>query len=123
MGLMETAKEIASIAQKIDNIDLVKRIMELQEQVFAQVDENRNLKEEVRALKARLETRDQMVFRRNSYWRGDDGPFCPRCFDAEALPVRMLVAYEGTAPCCPKCNTVAMDPEKRSSASFRLERG
>jgi hypothetical protein len=112
MAILDTIKEVASIAQQIDNLELVKRIMELQQQVFAQQDENRALIEEVRTLRAKLETRDQLAFRKNAYWRGEEGPFCSRCFDAEGLVVRLIV-QQGYSPKCPKCETFAPDPERK----------
>jgi hypothetical protein len=90
MGVIDTVKDVASLVQKIDNMDLLKRMVELQEQVYELVGENRDLKEQVRVLTERLQTRDQMAFRKNAYWKGEVGPFCPRCFDAEGLAVRML---------------------------------
>jgi hypothetical protein len=69
MGADETLKDVASIAQKIDNIELVKQVIDLQQQVFA-------LFEKHRALKERLEMRYQLTFKNNSYRRGEDGPYC-----------------------------------------------
>jgi hypothetical protein len=112
MGVIDTVKEVGFLIQKLDNIDLVKRMMELQEQVYALVDENRDLKDENRHIKERLTTREAMTFRDNSYWRaGGEGPFCARCFDAEGLSMRLQIA-KGYVPRCPKCGTSAPDPNR-----------
>jgi hypothetical protein len=110
MGVIDTVKDVAFLVQKVDNIEIVKRVLELQDQVFELVEENRDLKEQTRLLKERLATREQMTFRKNAYWKGDDGPFCPQCFDAAGLSMRMLKS-PGFAPDCPKCHTVATDPD------------
>ena len=47
MGVIETVKDIGLLVQKLDNVDLVKRLVELQEQVYAVVVDNRDLKERV----------------------------------------------------------------------------
>jgi hypothetical protein len=104
MGIIETVKDVAVLVQKADNIDLLKRILELQQQVYEVVNENHGLKE-------RLATRDQLTFRKNSYWRGDEGPFCSRCWDAEALLVR-LHTTQGNYPHCAKCDTWVRDPDE-----------
>lgn len=113
MSVIDTVKEVAFLVQKLDNLDLLKRMVELQEQVFALVGENRDVKEENRLLQERLNTRSKMMFRDNAYWTDDtiDGPFCSRCFDAEGLLMRMLTR-KGYAPRCPKCSTVAPDPDR-----------
>lgn len=119
IGVIDTVKELGILIQKIDNLDLIKRMVELQQQVYALDAENRELKDANRALKERFSEREQMVFRKNSYWKGDEGPFCPRCFDAEALSVRMLV-NQGYSPQCPKCHTVARDPDAAPPKPIRV---
>jgi hypothetical protein len=57
MGVIETVKDIGLLVEKLDNIDLVKRIIELQQQVFDVVGENRDLKEQNRVLLEKLTTR------------------------------------------------------------------
>ena len=111
MGVVDTVKDVAFLIQKTDNVDLLRRAVELQQQVYALVDENRPLQDQVRVLKHKLSTRDEMAFRKNAYWKGDEDPLCPRCFDAESLPVRMLITPD-FGPQCPKCQTVAADPDR-----------
>lgn len=84
--------------------------MELQTQVHQLVDETRELKDQNRALTEKLATRAEMVFRKNAYWHGDDGPFCSSCFDAEALVMR-LHSPPGLMARCRKCGTTAPDPD------------
>ena len=129
MGVIDTVKDVASLVQKLDNIDLLKRMVDLQEQIFDLVCENHEIKEQNRVLAEKLATREQMIFRKNSYWRADEGPFCSRCFDSDSLVIRMLIT-PGFAPQCPKCRTVAMDPDRdppqpvrRRNESPYLKRG
>lgn len=102
MGMLDvlgTMKEVGELIVKADNIDLMRRLFDAQTQVAALYEENR-------ALKERLVVRDQLVFRQNTYWRGEDGPFCSRCWDAESLLMRIHVTEEFD-PMCPKCHTVS----------------
>jgi len=101
MGVIDTMKDVAGLIQKIDNMELRRRAVELQQQVYDLVTENR-------ALKDRLATRDQLTFRKDSYWKGDEGPFCSRCWDGESVLVR-LHTQQGFTPRCPKCDTPAPD--------------
>jgi regulator of replication initiation timing len=111
MGVIETVKDIGVLVQKLDNMDLVKRLVELQEQVYDVVTENRDLKEQNRTLQETLTTREQLTFRKNSYWNGQEGPFCSRCWDADGQLVR-LHTQQGFYPRCPKCDHVAADPDQ-----------
>ena len=129
MGVIETVKDIGVLVQKLDNMDLVKRLVELQEQVYEVVTENRDLKEQNRSLREKLATRQQLAFRKNAYWRDDDGPFCSRCWDSDGQLVR-LQTQQGYHPQCPKCDHSAIDPDqpppkpiRRTSTSSYLRRG
>jgi hypothetical protein len=56
--ILETAKNVAVLIQKTDNLELLKQALALQTQVHELVDENR-------LLKARLATREDIEFREN----------------------------------------------------------
>jgi hypothetical protein len=129
MGVIETVKDIGVLIQKLDNMDLVKRLVELQEEVYEVVVENRDLKEQNRTLQEKLTTREQLAFRNNAYWKREDGPFCSRCWDGESQLVRLHTRHCWD-PRCPKCDGIAVDPDRpppqpvrRSSSSSYLRRG
>jgi len=111
MSIIDTLKETVGLMQKIDNIDLYRRMLELQTQVMALFEENRSLKEQ-------LATRAQLKFKKNAYWMNDDGPFCSRCWDAESKLVR-LHQQEGCVPRCPSCDHLAVDPDTRPPKPIR----
>src|SRR5688572_8601623 len=108
MGILDTLKDAVGLMQKVDNIDLYKRMLELQTQVVSLVEENRLLKE-------KLGTREQLRFEKNAYWMKDNGPFCSNCWDTKANLVRLHVAQANsvTSPQCPACHQYAVDHEKR----------
>lgn len=106
MGIIDTLKETVGLIQKVDNIDLYRRMVELQTEVYSVIEENR-------ALKEKLATREKLTFRRNCYWIGDDGPFCSRCWDVDGKLVRLhLKTALRLPPECPSCNRVAREPER-----------
>lgn len=106
MGVIDTAKDLMSIVQKLDNIELQRKAISLQQELY-------DLQEEVRVLRERLANREQLSFRRNAYWRGEEGPFCSRCFDVEGKVVRLHVTRT-FMPMCPACTRVANDPDSES---------
>ena len=97
MGLVENIKETAKLIQKIDNLDLYKRILDLQSEVMELVDENRRLKEELRV-------NTELTFDKNAYWIGTgkprEGPFCSCCWDGSGKLIRLhLVEIDGAVYC------------------------
>ena len=122
MGIYETLKDIVSAASKLDNVEVMRRVMELQTQC-------QDLESENRALKERLSTHSQLIVQKNAYWRGNDGPFCTKCWDVESRLVRLHVR-KNFHPKCPSCGNIAVDPEyvtpqpvRRRSRSPYLDRG
>jgi regulator of replication initiation timing len=111
MKITETVKDLASLVQKMGNLEMAKQIVDLQSQIIDLVEENHQLRDENRRLKERATTQEQLLVRKNSYWRGSDGPFCMQCWDAEGLLMR-LVVQTGFAPMCPRCDTAAPDPNR-----------
>lgn len=107
MGVLDTLKETVGLIQKVDNIELYRRMLDLQAQVQALVDDNRSLKE-------RLAIRDQLSFRENSYFRGDEGPYCSPCWDTRGILVRLHVRADHY-PQCPSCKSQAVDSRHGSS--------
>lgn len=117
MGIIDTLKETVGLIQKVDNIELYKRMLELQTQAVSLVDENK-------ALKEKITTRDELTFKKNSYWRGDDGPFCSPCWDKDNHLVRLHLAPKHSAsPQCPVCHHYAIDPDASRPIQQRQREG
>lgn len=100
MSLVEDFKETVKIIQKIDNLDLYKKILDLQSEVM-------DLMEENKLLKSQLQNKELLIFQDSAYWTKKeddklDGPFCPRCWDYESKLVR-LISHTGYHPKCPQC--------------------
>ena len=94
MGILDTAKDVITLVQKADNLELVKQVLALQADIMKMMDENRTLKDDIRALNDKLHTREKLVFRNNTYWlsNGDgteEGPFCSTCHDSDDKLVRL----------------------------------
>jgi hypothetical protein len=111
MGIIDTLKDVATLVQKTDNIELTKEIIALQTGVVAMLDENRTLRERVLALESALDLKGKMQFDRDAYWMGEgraekDGPYCPRCYDHDGKTIRMLLGFNDVFR-CPECKTSA----------------
>jgi regulator of replication initiation timing len=94
MGILDTAKELFELVQKADNIDLYRQTTALQQDIMKLLDENRDLRDEVRILRQQASIAESLEFSENAYYRrtesGREGPFCPTCWDREGKLVRLL---------------------------------
>ena len=92
MGLLDTIKDLGVMVQKADNIHLNQKILELQAQVMAVLDENHRLKDEVRSLQEAAKFQGELQFEGNRYVRrvGDaTEEYCSACWDGQSKAVRL----------------------------------
>ena len=109
MGIVETLKDVVSVVQKADNIEIMKGMLEVQAQTYALLEENHQLKTENRQLRDKLETQEALTFHDSAYWKpGGVGPFCSACWDTRRNLVYLHRSSSGY-PSCPSCNKVAVN--------------
>lgn len=103
MGIYEATKDVANVlreAGKIEEyktiLDLQGKLQEMQNTIFELEKENRNLKE-------KFEIKEKLVYRNNSYWNEEDGPFCSRCFEKNKNLLRMHYGVGDNYAHCPEC--------------------
>jgi hypothetical protein len=109
VGILETAKDVITLVQKADNLELVKQVLALQSDIMKMMDENRILKEENRALNAQLHIKQKLVFRNNRYWLPKEdgtehGPFCSACHDSDGKLIRMTTGATPGTHFCQVCS-------------------
>ncbi len=93
MSIISNAKEIAEVVKKLGNIDLYRKIVDLQGEIVELTSQNHSLLEKIRDLEQALKTKAQLSFEKNVYWlietKGKDGPYCQRCYDVTGKLVRL----------------------------------
>lgn len=94
LNLIEGIKDVASVLQKADNIELYQKILDLQKAALDLVEENMKLRERVRNYENIENIKDSLVFIDNCYYfrNKDDsleGPLCPTCWDKDNKVIRM----------------------------------
>ena len=109
MGAIDTAKELVKLAQKLDNIEIIQKVIELQSDLMELQGTVQELRDENRDLKKRLEAPTELLYQDNMYWRAkgeeeQEGPFCTKCFDGDEKTVRMH-GEEARGFTCPNCKT------------------
>ena len=118
MSVLETVKDVANTIRQIDNIDLYRKILDLQGEVMRLVEENGDLRRENTSLKDLLVVKDSLTFSRDCYWVSkatgtSEGPFCSACWDVRRELVRMIKCLDVKYSQCPVCKhpiKVGRDP-------------
>lgn len=83
MGLIDNFKDLFKLADAANNLDLYKKLTELQTRVMELEENNRQLRDEKSQLQQTLDLREKMQFKEPFYYReGDQTPFCPSCFES-----------------------------------------
>jgi hypothetical protein len=117
--ILDRLKNVVRLVQASDNLDLVKETLALQSELMGAFETIRLLREENGALRSALDLRKEMKWNKplGVYFRalpsGDDGPYCPRCFDGAGKIARMAQDdREGTFDCT-VCGHWAYMPGRR----------
>ena len=104
MGLLENLKDVASLAQRVGEIELYKKIVDLEGEVRNITRENRQLEDHVIELEKRLNLRAAMTFKPPFYYQdGDKTPFCAPCFEGDEVAVHLGKTL-GENWLCMRCN-------------------
>ncbi|MGM7723740.1 hypothetical protein [Metabacillus sp. Hm71] len=109
MSIISDIKSVAEVVQKADNIDLYRKLLDVQAEAMDLMEKYNNLKEENKLLKEQLETAGKMTYKDKMYFREDDkDPYCSKCWDVD----RKLVRMHGDTPYwfqCPSCKTIVQN--------------
>jgi len=114
MGIVETLKDIVTLVQKTDNIDLVKQVLSLQTQALEMQNKNRKLRERNRKLRERVKELEQTVsfaktlrFESPFYFAGDDKvPYCARCWESDRRAIHLKSDWKDRRWECYQCGKV-----------------
>ena len=111
MSLIETAidkaKDLAKLAQKMDNIEIIQRVLDVQGELLKVQEEVQALRRENEDLKNTEKIDGELDLHENAYWRNSAprsrrGPFCARCWSVDRKLVPVTVRDDGFIT-CPNC--------------------
>jgi len=106
MGVLDTVKETVKLVQQVNDIELYKKILDLQSDIQTLFEENINLRQEVSALKEQARIKAKLLYdsRLATYYLDNgtpqpDGPFCQVCWDVDGKLVRGFQGQSGNIVC------------------------
>lgn len=109
MGVYEAIKNAVALAQKADNVDLLRKLLDAQSASIEDRETIRALREEVVDLRKRLQLQEELRWEHNVYWReladgNREGPYCPKCWSGESKLVRFIEWERNIYWHCAVCN-------------------
>lgn len=112
MGIIENAKDAVKLVQQIDNIELYRKILDLQSEALELIEQLKLKDETIAKLKKISSIREKLKCINSAYYEVDkdgqpfDGPFCTKCLDVGGEICRLLIDEMGVsneAVFCPNC--------------------
>ena len=109
MGLYEAFKDAISVAQKADNVELYRQLLDLSAQALDMQAEIAKLKEENMELRKRRDVASEIIRHDEPCitLKNDDHSlcYCSHCWDSQQLLIQLNCHENGTFE-CPHCKTV-----------------
>lgn len=112
MGWYEAIKDGLSIAQKADNIELTKQLLEIQKEMQDLQQENFELRKEITELKELDSKEIEYDDNRTAVYEvkegnKKEGPYCTRCWevDRKLVSVHIVKKSMRDAYACPQCES------------------
>ena len=68
MAILETAKMAVELVRKLDNLEVLQQVVDLRSQIVELFDQNLQLKEQIKHLKARSAIKKKLVFKEGDYY-------------------------------------------------------
>ena len=107
MGVVENVQRVADLVRKFNDIELNRRILELETEVLDLTRDKRRGDERVEELERALRFKEQLAFREPFYWiERDSTPFCAKCWEHERIAVHVQYSHAVNAQQfwdCPNC--------------------
>jgi hypothetical protein len=108
LGILDDAKGIADAVHEIKNLELYARVLNLNSDIVALVEENNRLRDENKDLKESLRLKAEMKCEPPFYFRdGDATPYCGVCWESKMQAVHVVHQYDNkdgsTDWFCPGC--------------------
>jgi DNA-directed RNA polymerase subunit RPC12/RpoP len=118
MGWYEGIKDAVSLAQKADNIELYRALLNIQKEALELQEENRKLKEKIKQFEDNSEIENKLKrYEGKTYCtfiddKGNKRYICSRCWEKNKVAISLLLEYAGDYT-CPECdNKGVYDDEK-----------
>lgn len=120
MSILDKAKELASLIKKLDDVDLYRKIVELEAEIVDLTSQNRDLCEKLEEIEKHSSTIDKLTFDPPFYVGGEKSDlYCSHCVEVHKIAVHLVrTARSEIRPriySCPMCSNEY--PDKRDDGT------
>lgn len=106
MSIIENVKEIAGLIKKAGDIELYRKLVELEGDIIELTRHNRDLEEKCRHLEDQLAFKSKLTFKSPFYFaEGDDTPYCPKCWEVSKIAIHLRRAFPARILVCENCKS------------------
>jgi len=106
MDIIANVKEVADLIKGLGNIDLYRKILDLQGEIVELTTQNHQLETESSDLKTLLDVKGKMKWEKPVYrMEGEADPYCAQCWEASQKLIHLGDRPNGTWK-CKNCDTV-----------------
>ena len=113
MSIIDNAKEIAALVKKLGDIELYRKIVELEGEIIELTRAKREVESQTEHLREVLKIKEQMRFIKPFYYMGNDPvPFCPQCWEANKVAMHLqgpIDVVAGPRYDCRNCKSTFID--------------
>lgn len=112
MGIVDNLKDAAELAKAVGNMELYRKIVELEGEVIDLTRVNREIEAELGEARLQLQLRSKMSFGAPFWWQeNDETPFCPSCWELKGAAIHVVLIFsnsEATRWDCLVCKNTYM---------------
>lgn len=92
MGLYENFKDVVGVVQKLDNIELYQKILDIQAQALELSNSNIEKDKKIKELEGKLDGARKMKFDGKFYYiEGEEYPYCPGCWGSKKRKTHLVI--------------------------------
>lgn len=110
MSVIDDIKSISKIVNQMGNTALYQQILDLLAKIMEMQEQLNKCREENKDLQAKIKIKGKLKFENNAYWIADnkgkikEGPFCSRCWDVNHKLIRFIPkGLINNVVECPEC--------------------
>src|SRR5438034_644830 len=107
MGIIQNAKEIADLVKTVGDIELYRRIVELEGEIIELTRDVRTKGERIAQLEEAIRNKKQLHYNKPFYYVEEESdPYCAHCWETETLMVHIVYGGHygaGHKYWCPHC--------------------
>jgi hypothetical protein len=90
VGAVENVKEVAELIKKFNDIELNRRILNLENEVLDLSRDKRRAEERAEQLERTLKFSKELKFKAPFYYaEGDSTPYCPGCWESKRMAIHV----------------------------------